>query len=437
MLVIISKKYYIFNFGYQIMIKLKAPITQASFFQRYSSAIDFDEYDFKERVLQLAQKLKLKIAVTASFPRLVERKLNDIALRIQRRINQGNLFEENLNRYIDELQVLFSFEEGHLKIETLKNSITLYLKCCLLLSKHQRVSTNQKVTNYFGITNKTESILLLVISSMPDKKLTNEAETIDELNRELISIITIHSEHSLMKKPDEPIIDKNQVENAVIIQKYFRGYIVRQNNFYLSDSKKVLVDVFSKKKLEEHMKVVIKGVHHVPTAQYVNRDKKYFLAIERFLKENKIRRASMLKYHIGNCLEISVLLCLFIRTDDTLPAPLRSQTRVLTLQEPDDHAFVCIGDPKNPHSIILDGWLKYVDLFPTKGFRDKTIFACERELGFIGTKSAFLEFLKHHEDGVFVRKSGFHDLVFRAIPDQLYASILENWEHQSDYPSLK
>jgi hypothetical protein len=74
------------------------------------------------------------------------------------------------------------------------------------------------------------------------------------------------------------------------------------------------------------------------------------------------------------------------------------------LDAPDDHVFLAIGDPENSNEecYILDQWAKYLNF--------NGIDSSKKQYGFIGQLKDYIKFLKHNEDGDFIKKGNFHKI---------------------------
>ena len=115
----------------------------------------------KNNISALGADNESKISIKAKLNDIAERIQKRIAEGIQKRINDNPLTRVDINRYRDELHELITESNYNQNIED-------FFKACILLSKHTTKSTTK--FNYFGITNKTESITHLISekSEIPD-----------------------------------------------------------------------------------------------------------------------------------------------------------------------------------------------------------------------------------------------------------------------------
>ncbi|HMT02562.1 MAG TPA: hypothetical protein PKD00_04520, partial [Burkholderiales bacterium] len=126
-------------------------ISHQSYFNEYASNYKHHK-PIKKKIVNYGIWLKNRVS---NKDNTLLNKLNDIAVRIQKRINKAQLDYNSINRYKEELKTLMKpeiFEENESYINT-------YILCCIFLSKH--CTKNETKWNYFFITYKTDSIKCL------------------------------------------------------------------------------------------------------------------------------------------------------------------------------------------------------------------------------------------------------------------------------------
>ena len=131
-------------------------ITQNNFYHTFRK-LDANIKLQKQQCVNYGQSLKILIA---SDDKTLIDALNNIATRIQKRINRGNLTYNEINRYRDELIALI----GGIFTIQIENQINNFFKCCIVLSKHD--TDGETKNNYFYITNKTGSLKQLSETSL-------------------------------------------------------------------------------------------------------------------------------------------------------------------------------------------------------------------------------------------------------------------------------
>lgn len=171
------------------------PITQNNFFISYNKSSKYDN-SIKKRINNFGQNLKQNIS---SNNNQIISKLNDIATRIQNRINRGTLASQHLDNYKSELKLLLkeNFERHLINIDD-------FFKCCILLSKHN--TQDQHKNNYFGITNKTNT--LKILSETNDTFKDIDSISSDEINSLLTDVVSsptciIHEKNQLVNQTQD------------------------------------------------------------------------------------------------------------------------------------------------------------------------------------------------------------------------------------------
>lgn len=131
-------------------------IDQSNYFAGYSKFSKEKQLAEKNKILLVAQSVKQLLCQISGedweWTYDLEKKLNDITTRIQKRINRGTLSNVDLERYAQE----FAKEAPYFLAEKFKT----YTKCCIFLAKHD--TDSKTVTNWFGKTNKTSAIHQLI-----------------------------------------------------------------------------------------------------------------------------------------------------------------------------------------------------------------------------------------------------------------------------------
>ncbi|TNF65231.1 MAG: hypothetical protein EP298_13340 [Gammaproteobacteria bacterium] len=124
-------------------------ISQSNFFTSYSG----NRYDKKQKKILVNRGIDLKNQL-ANGNHAILSKLNDIAIRIQKRINKGTLNQASISRYKQELKDLDVMN---------RKKVNRYIKICMVLSKHY--SGDGSKVNWFFITNKTGSLAHMIDSN--------------------------------------------------------------------------------------------------------------------------------------------------------------------------------------------------------------------------------------------------------------------------------
>lgn len=93
------------------------------------------------------------------------------------------------------------------------------------------------------------------------------------------------------------------------------------------------------------------------------------------------------------CDMFAVYTVVVLKNDLSLPQEIRDQIHVCKSQ---CHTFVCIGDPEDESSLIVDPWVNYLILAPTDGYRKTYSDVSMRDRGFLGTVKEFKEFIHAH-----------------------------------------
>ena len=97
------------------------------------------------------------------------------------------------------------------------------------------------------------------------------------------------------------------------------------------------------------------------------------------------------------------LLYVVIERDKILDFRIKSNLYRSGFSDPDDHAFLMIGNHEDDNSIILDPWIKLINI-PDEYYNNSGHICLNtlQKIGFIGTKSQYLSFIKFYE-----REDGF------------------------------
>ncbi|WP_342220958.1 hypothetical protein [Candidatus Fukatsuia endosymbiont of Tuberolachnus salignus] len=157
-------------------------VTQNNFFVSYDNTNRYDIF-LKKQVVNYGHALKEKISNHNKV--VINSKLNNIATRIQKRINRANLSSDDLSRYPKELDNLLKEDSGSQK-ENIRN----FFKCCIFLSKHNTEKSTKN--NYFYFTNKTHSLRML---SKMDCLYSNIPEITEEKLNVVLSDILLHIDY--------------------------------------------------------------------------------------------------------------------------------------------------------------------------------------------------------------------------------------------------
>ena len=116
---------------------------------------------------------------------------------------------------------------------------------------------------------------------------------------------------------------------------------------------------------------------------------------------------------IGSCKELAETLFLILKND---PILIKYKENIELLgfctgkdYEKDDHLMVGIDDFFG-ETLIVDPWIKHINLKATPGYRNNEVKANERDRGFMGSEDAYLKFINAHEDGKYIRFNNRHRL---------------------------
>lgn len=162
------------------------------------------------------------------------------------------------------------------------------------------------------------------------------------------------------------------------------------------------------RQITSHMETFATRIQRSTTATFINNGFRY----NRTLRDDVDGLDSIYEISDGNigvilnccvinkvapCRELAQILYLVLKNDENLPIEFRSNLQVKQLAPPNNHVMLQSGN------IIIDPWIKYLDLKATSGFRKNAVLGINRTRGFIGTTKEYSEFLNMHKDGRFVR----------------------------------
>lgn len=203
-------------------------------------------------------------------------------------------------------------------------------------------------------------------------------------------------------------------KRAITIQNKFRSYKAKV------DGKRSLVNFSSRKILMGHMKNLNHLIATSHTASIVNNEEFSYQFPLRPIEKLRFNQlvpyykrlirhevaepdsklfAEFLKLGVKSknlvCNSLAMVLAIKIRGDESLPKELRDQVYVC---EVGGHVMCCIGDPNKDDSIILDPWVRYLNLSRHNGWRPTAVRwdSSERERGFMGPISQYKKFLTDH-----------------------------------------
>lgn len=138
----------------------------------------------------------------------------------------------------------------------------------------------------------------------------------------------------------------------------------------------------------------------------------------------------------GDCGEVVAILTALIKARFTESVYLKDGIFACNLGDPHDHTFVVMGDPQNPNALVLDPWLKYLDLNKAKGYRSRESQASTRKRGFIGSISEYIAFLSVHFDGFYVQDPSIYPIQIKAYEEQMPISVAQAINHYISLPII-
>jgi hypothetical protein len=148
---------------------------------------------------------------------------------------------------------------------------------------------------------------------------------------------------------------------------------------------------------------------------------------------------------IGSCKELAETLFLILKND---PILIKYKENIELLgfctgkdYEKDDHLMVGIFDFFGENILIVDPWIKHINLKATPGYRNNEVKANERDRGFMGWQDAYLKFINAHEDGKYIRFNNRHRLAIMGaspylIKEKYNAPIIEKIRTKGLLPPL-
>ncbi|MDQ5921906.1 MAG: hypothetical protein QG673_1965, partial [Pseudomonadota bacterium] len=208
---------------------------------------------------------------------------------------------------------------------------------------------------------------------------------------------------------------------AINIQHKFREYRKNYNHIINSTSTiKFALTLKLKTRIIKHMELLNKQIKFSETADAIQKFSETELyynsiynPIYNSIINNPITNATTenLKQILAHGITTSNLLCndlamalaILIRADNQLTIEIKQNTHVCKVG---GHVMCCIGKPNDPNSIIIDPWIRYLNLYPTTGYRDITVLHnAPNRIGFIGTVAQYKSFLQAHPNKYVPRNS--------------------------------
>lgn len=371
-------------------------ISQRSYFGGYSIK-DTKAVTFKRNTLNYAQTLKQKLSDNYSNKEITNA-LDKITISIQNKINRGTLSHNDVNEYKQKLDILLKSN-----VQVTSEDIINYVKFCIILSKHD--TTSRTKYNYFGITNKTGSIKLLASSRNSGDRglpLLLERDIMIAIDFMLTDVITTLKPAHLsvpVSPSQQSSHTSTEYKAASVIQSWYRKKIVTKDNIYRINENRVLLDIKDKKQIYMHMETVGKFFQYVATAEIENQSSLERIEFVRSFINEARNNGNFIKIRAGNCFEIAQLLFILINRDPLISEHVKNNLFLCQFQFPGDHTFLSIGNPENSNAIIVDGWLKFLDLKSNENYRPSKVLAIDkdRKVGFCGTKEQFLKCIKANQ----------------------------------------
>ncbi|HMT03086.1 MAG TPA: hypothetical protein PKD00_07235 [Burkholderiales bacterium] len=379
-----------------------------------------------------SQKYKIWDKISKSTEKTTERyRIIIKQLQSGKDIYKESYFSNNTNL---KLSICEKIEQSILKkINSSKSSVNTFI----LKEIEQLQIFNSNMDYKFSFYNLNDEILNILKNYILQKPYliclifkNIDTPEIQEIKFHNKSISEIKSEFlQKIKLPPATSIWQNDFFNPLIvatinntaankIQAHFKGYKIRHTNEFVTIKKRKLVDIKTKEIIIDHMKQLNNLIKYSPSAEAVNKvlsinDINIMIEVNQFMKQKNDRvlyLKNCIENRIANCMQLSIFLYILIENDPNLTF-LNKDLHLIKLKEPDDHVFLLIGNPDNKDSLVIDPWIKYLNLDIRSGFRNYFVSADERSQGFIGTKAQYLHFINNHKDGTYLKFDIQHQFI--------------------------
>ncbi|MCF6775444.1 hypothetical protein L3V83_02535 [Thiotrichales bacterium 19X7-9] len=213
----------------------KKTFSQSNYFTSYDSRSSYSKH--KKGILT-NQGIELKSTLANGCGKVLDA-LNEIALDIQGKINTGELDSDSINQYYKRLRDDYSINDN--------DHVATYIKTCIILSKH---SGNEAKVNWFGMTNMTASIQMLVRGIKYDQVSDDQVQCDDFLPSRKVNLEYSHrvsqSKQERLKHQDQVALKiiKN-LDTAVIVNKVSKALCRYINSNFDKADKTLLYTLFT------------------------------------------------------------------------------------------------------------------------------------------------------------------------------------------------
>ena len=224
------------------------------------------------------------------------------------------------------------------------------------------------------------------------------------------------------KEPQQEteLFHQSRNEAATKIQRSFRWYLVRHGNIEG-------IDLETRRQIITLMKKVASKVKDSSTARFVNtkfnqqnRNVQDMMAVQFEIYDACDGDVgcilnSLLDSKHAPCKELAQMLYLLLKRDPNLPEKFRNGLQIVKLNDPNSHVLL------ESHGVVIDPWIKYLDLSKFNGYRKTTSCEQNRERGYVGSLKDYLEFINHHKDSKYIKVDVLDDDIvpFKEAQDEV------------------
>lgn len=235
---------------------------------------------------------------------------------------------------------------------------------------------------------------------------------------------TTNQDTAAINQHETELFHQSRNEAATKIQRSFRKHVFRTSKVEGIDFKtrKVIIELmvkltniinFSTTAIISNSQIIYKTLEK-PLTKEQALFLEQFDYISKHTPNGMHKLASLLKRGFANCEQMAKALFIMLLSDPRIPKSLKESLTISKLNEPNDHAFLQIGN------LIIDPWISLVllpkspgvreyDSYPAckKLFIDETLISelyPQRVRGFIGNTADFLMLMKHNVNGMYVHE---------------------------------